>query len=389
MFQKNSKKFNSKFSSAKHILEKLCENGYEAYFVGGCVRDYILNKEFSDIDITTNALPTEVKKIFSKVIDTGIQHGTVTVLHNGNSYEITTFRMESDYYNHRTPRSVEFVSNLEEDLKRRDFTINSMAFDKDGNLIDINDGLLDIKNKLVRTVNEPNERFEEDALRMLRAFRFSSKLSFDIDERTYFAICKNANLIKFISIERIVSEFRKLLAGKGNVNSMNLFIKSGLANHIPVIKDITIYKDCSNYTFTQSLYYLSYLNNISIENIKSFKLSNNEIKKIKTYGKIYNEFINNTPIELILYNYKKEDAIFIVNIFNFMSTENIENIFLTINSFSDVDITIPELIKIIEKPAGSWVKDIVKTLEKNILLKKINNNYTEIVDFLKKLRDNI
>lgn len=164
--------FNNKFKGAIDILKIFNQNGYEAYFVGGCVRDYLLGEDFSDIDITTNALPEEVKKVFRKSIDTGIQHGTVTILVNGDSYEVTTFRTEEDYINHRSPEKVEFVSNLREDLDRRDFTINAMALDYSGKLFDYHNGDSDLTSKIIRTVNNPNERFYEDALRMLRAFRF-------------------------------------------------------------------------------------------------------------------------------------------------------------------------------------------------------------------------
>ena len=202
--------FKNKFKGAIDILKIFNQNGYEAYFVGGCVRDYLLGEDFSDIDITTNALPDEVKKVFRKSIDTGIQHGTVTILVNGDSYEVTTFRTEEDYTNHRSPEKVEFVSNLREDLDRRDFTINAMALDYNGKLFDYHNGDSDLSSKIIRTVNNPNERFYEDALRMLRAFRFSSKLSFEIENNTLNAIKKNAELIKFVSIERIVNEFKKL-----------------------------------------------------------------------------------------------------------------------------------------------------------------------------------
>ena len=151
--------FNKKFNSAINVLEKFNEAGYEAYFVGGCVRDYLLNDEFSDIDITTNALPDEVKQIFRKSIDTGIQHGTVTILVNGDNFEVTTFRTEDDYIDHRTPEKVEFVSDLKEDLDRRDFTINAMALDSNGKLYDYHCGERDLRNKVIKTVNNPNERF--------------------------------------------------------------------------------------------------------------------------------------------------------------------------------------------------------------------------------------
>ena len=225
--------FRKKFNGAIDVLEKFNKEGYEAYFVGGCVRDFLLGCEFSDIDITTNALPEEVKTIFRKSIDTGIQHGTVTILVSGESYEVTTFRTEDDYIDHRTPEKVEFVSNLREDLDRRDFTINAMALDSKGKLYDYHNGKKDLTNKIIKTVNNPNERFFEDALRMLRAFRFSSKLGFEIEDSTLVAIKKNAELIKFVSIERIVNEFKKLLAGIGSKRSLELLLDSKLNTYIP------------------------------------------------------------------------------------------------------------------------------------------------------------
>ena len=143
--------FNNKFKGAIYILKIFNQNGYEAYFVGGCVRDFLLDKDFSDIDITTNALPEQVKNIFPKSIDTGIQHGTVTILVNGESYEVTTFRKEDEYVNHRAPDKVEFVSDLKEDLDRRDFTINAMALDYKGSLFDFHNGEADLKNKIIKT----------------------------------------------------------------------------------------------------------------------------------------------------------------------------------------------------------------------------------------------
>jgi len=295
--------FNKKFNTAINVLEKFNEAGYEAYFVGGCVRDYLLNDEFSDIDITTNALPDEVKQIFRKSIDTGIQHGTVTILVDEDSFEVTTFRTEDDYIDHRTPEKVEFVSDLKEDLDRRDFTINAMALDSNGKLYDYHCGERDLRNKVIKTVNNPNERFFEDALRMLRAFRFSSKLGFEIEENTLKAIKNNAELIKFVSIERIVNEFRKLLTGRGNKRSLELLLDSKLNNYIPFLDEISKIIDFSNYTFCQSLYILSKINDISFEKLKELKLSNKEIKQIKIYEKINEDFSSNVPLEIILYNY--------------------------------------------------------------------------------------
>ena len=380
--------FNKKFNSAINVLEKFNEAGYEAYFVGGCVRDYLLNDDFSDIDITTNALPDEVKKIFRKSIDTGIQHGTVTILVNGDSFEVTTFRIEDDYIDHRTPEKVEFVSDLKEDLDRRDFTINAMALDSKGKLYDYHCGEEDLRNKIIKTVNNPNERFFEDALRMLRAFRFSSKLGFEIEENTLKAIKNNAELIKFVSIERIVNEFRKLLTGKGNKRSLELLLDSKLNNYIPFLDEISKITDFSNYTFCQSLYILSNLNDISFEKLKELKLSNKEIKQVKIYEKINKDFIGNVPLEIILYNYDIEDVAFIASYFKYCDKEDIEKIKLPIESFNDIAITSMEIISIIDKPAGPWIKEIIKKLEEDIILSKIDNTRKDILDFLMKIRDN-
>ena len=380
--------FNKKFNSAINVLEKFNEAGYEAYFVGGCVRDYLLNDEFSDIDITTNALPDEVKQIFKKSIDTGIQHGTVTILINGDSFEVTTFRTEDDYIDHRTPEKVEFVSDLKEDLDRRDFTINAMALDSKGELYDYHCGEKDLRNKIIKTVNNPNERFFEDALRMLRAFRFSSKLGFEIEENTLKAIKNNAELIKFVSIERIINEFRKLLTGKGNKRSLELLLDSKLNNYIPFLDEISEIIDFSYYTFCQSLYILSNINDISFEKLKELKLSNKEIKQVKIYEKINKDFIGNVPLEIILYNYDIEDVTFIASYFKYCDRKDIEKIKLPIESFNDIAITSMEIISIIDKPAGPWIKEIIKKLEEDIILYKIDNTRKDILDFLIKIRDN-
>lgn len=385
----NLENFNNKFKDAINILKTFNKNGFEAYFVGGCVRDFLLDKNFSDIDITTNALPEQVKNIFRKSIDTGIQHGTVTILVNGESYEVTTFRKEDEYVNHRAPDKVEFVSDLKEDLDRRDFTINAMALDYKGKLFDFHNGEADLKNNIIKTVNDPNERFFEDALRMLRAFRFSSKLGFVIDSNTIMAIKNNAKLITYVSIERIVNEFRKLLEGKGNIDSLQLMIDSTLNSYIPFIKDIKVIEDFSKYTFCQSLYILSIINNISFDELKKLKLSNKEIKLVKEYDKIRNDFKNNIPLELILYKYDIEDVRFICNYFKFRDISEIDKVKLAITSLNDIAIESEEIIAFINKKPGPWIRELITLLEYEILVNGLVNNRNNILDFLEKMRDNI
>lgn len=194
-----------------YIINELMQNGYEAYAVGGCVRDSILGREPEDWDITTSAKPLEVKKIFRRTIDTGIQHGTVTIMMDKKGYEVTTYRIDGEYEDSRHPKSVEFTANLVEDLKRRDFTINAMAYNEQDGLVDVFDGLLDIQNKRIRCVGSAADRFDEDALRILRAVRFSAQLGFQIDEDTLRAAQDKAVNLNNISAERIRIELNKLL----------------------------------------------------------------------------------------------------------------------------------------------------------------------------------
>lgn len=195
----------------KYIIGVLMENGYEAYAVGGCVRDSILKRVPGDWDITTSALPMQVKALFRRTIDTGIQHGTVTVMLGKNGYEVTTYRIDGKYEDSRHPESVEFTPDLHEDLKRRDFTINAMAYNDEHGIVDIFDGVGDLNRKLIRCVGNAHDRFDEDALRILRAVRFSAQLGFDIDEDTAEAARKLAPNLKKISSERIHTEFNKML----------------------------------------------------------------------------------------------------------------------------------------------------------------------------------
>ncbi len=195
----------------KHIIDVLMENGYEAYAVGGCVRDSILGRVPGDWDITTSALPMQVKGLFRRTVDTGIQHGTVTVMLGRNGYEVTTYRIDGRYEDSRHPESVEFTPKLEEDLKRRDFTINAMAYNDENGIVDIFDGVGDLQRKIIRCVGNAHDRFDEDALRILRAVRFSAQLGFGIEENTARAAKELAVNLKRISSERIHTEFNKML----------------------------------------------------------------------------------------------------------------------------------------------------------------------------------
>lgn len=208
--------------SEKIILEKLNSAGYEAFFAGGCVRDAVMQKlkmtvpSSGDIDVTTNALPKDTERVFDEyqVIETGIKHGTVTVVLQEGNVEITTYRSDGSYSDSRHPDNVRFVTSLEEDLARRDFTINAMACDADGNIRDPFGGQQDIKDRIIRAVGCAEKRFAEDALRIMRALRFAAVLGFEIEDETSRALCTHKQLLRNVSTERIFAEFRKLVSGR-------------------------------------------------------------------------------------------------------------------------------------------------------------------------------
>lgn len=213
---------------AASILERLEKEGFEAFFVGGYVRDKVLGKPVKDIDIATSAKPEDVIRLFEKTVPTGLKHGTVTVLVNKNAYEVTTFRKESDYEGFRRPTEVEFISDLHEDLRRRDFTMNAMAMNRRGDLIDPFGGREDIRSGLLRCVGDPHERFHEDALRMLRCVRFASIYGLEVEPDTWEALLQRRVLLKHVSMERVRAEMERILAGPQPFRGLKLLVASGL-----------------------------------------------------------------------------------------------------------------------------------------------------------------
>lgn len=220
-------------------IDKLEAAGFEAFTVGGCVRDIQFNRTPSDWDITTNALPKQTAEVFKdfRIVPTGIKHGTVTVIIDGMPLEITTYRTDGEYTDNRHPKSVSFTGDLTEDLSRRDFTINAMAYSEKCGLVDKFGGSTDIRSRLIRTVGDPDRRFTEDALRMMRALRFASVLDFEIEENTKKSILKNRELLKNISSERISDELIKFLCGEGKrVTELLIEFRDVIAVVIPELK---------------------------------------------------------------------------------------------------------------------------------------------------------
>lgn len=224
-------------SDVKQVMNILSESGHKAYIVGGCVRDSIMNREPNDWDVTTDASPERIKELFAdfRTVDTGIEHGTVLIVSGKTPVETTTFRIDGDYSDNRHPDSVKFTSEITDDLARRDFTINAMAYNETDGLVDPFGGKDDIEKKIIRCVGEPDKRFNEDALRIMRAVRFASVLGFSIEEKTSESLLRNENLLSAIAVERISKELIKLLCGE-NVFYVLEKYRSVIGVFIPELK---------------------------------------------------------------------------------------------------------------------------------------------------------
>ena len=275
--------------NVENIIGSLEEHGFEGFAVGGCVRDSLLKKTPKDWDITTDALPVDMKKIFKKTFDTGIAHGTVTVLMDGVGYELTTYRIDGNYSDGRHPDSVSFSKNLSEDLCRRDFTINAMAYSNKKGIVDLFDGRKDLQNGIIRAVGDAKKRFDEDALRMLRAVRFAAQLGFKIDDDTFEAIKEKAKLLSKVSKERIFVELNKSLCGDFAQN-IKMVYTSGLYRYIGkefAKLDENIYNFYpKKFPNKKHMYWAVFLENIeNVESVKKilFELKSDNATRNNTY----------------------------------------------------------------------------------------------------------
>lgn len=291
------KKLPSEFQEALPILEKIRKAGYEAYFVGGSVRDAILGRPIHDVDIASSSYPEETKAIFERTIDVGIEHGTVLVLENHQEYEITTFRTEDVYVDFRRPSAVNFVRSLEEDLKRRDFTVNAFALSEEGEIIDLFNGLEDLENRILRAVGVATERFNEDALRIMRGFRFQASLGFDLEEETFKAMTNCAPLLEKISVERVFIELDKLLLAPYWRKGLEGVIASQSYQYLPLLQNgrsslEKLFQLKMDYNFTSSEQAWAALLLTLDENkvsafFKKWKTSRDFAKKVEQFVEIY------------------------------------------------------------------------------------------------------
>ncbi|WP_245208717.1 CCA tRNA nucleotidyltransferase [Gottfriedia endophytica] len=384
-----------KFNKAKPVLQKLIDNGYDVYFVGGCVRDHLLRREIGDVDIATSAKPEEVMTLFQRTVPTGLQHGTVLVLHDNESYEVTTFRTEDTYLDFRRPNAVNFVTSINEDLKRRDFSMNAIAMTIDHELIDPFKGEVAINEKLIVTVGKSIDRFKEDALRMMRAIRFVSQLQFQLDQETKESISENGYLIEKVAVERILVEFEKMLLGNGRKEAVNILIETHLEKSLP---NLALHNDSLkkfaqlplNYLETIEELWTVLIYKMNLEEtgpfLRSWKMSNDRRKSIL----LLMDELNNNPSEWTnydLYRIGLDKCIKLLRInmvinHSFNSDKLMEltkrYMSLPIKSSSDLCINGNDLLSWSNKKGGPWLKETIILVEKNILENQLENEMTAI-----------
>lgn len=386
------------FKQALPIINKIEEAGFEAYFVGGSVRDTLLNKPINDVDIATSAKPHEIKKIFQKTIDVGIEHGTVMVLWKNETYEITTFRTESTYQDFRRPDNVEFVRSLKEDLKRRDFTINALAMNRHGEIIDYFNGQEDLKKKRIKAVGMPEERFFEDALRMMRGVRFVSQLNFDMDSKTEMAIQKNHPLLEKIAVERIQVEFIKLLLGSGRKKGLNLFIQTNLYSYCPGLqaykKELEAFAelDCTiNDRMIAWTLLIHYLNKTSDEAelfLRDWKCSKKEINQVKLALSALVHRLKKPFDRQILYQTGLKIILDVETIMGCLgysiNFEEVQSLYqeLPIYTKSEIRINGNDLQKVLNKKPGKWLGDLMTEIELAILSGDLSNERQKIIEWV-------
>ncbi|MGX7195488.1 CCA tRNA nucleotidyltransferase [Enterococcus olivae] len=386
------------YQRALPILKKIEHAGFEAYFVGGSVRDVLLQQPIHDVDIATSAFPAEIKEIFPRTVDVGIEHGTVLVLENDDKYEITTFRTESTYQDFRRPDHVEFVRSLEEDLKRRDFTINAFALKEDGEVIDLFSGLVDLENKVLRAVGDPHERFHEDALRMMRGLRFVSQLGFELDEETFDSILENHELLAKISVERITIEFVKLLLGKHRQQGLEMFVQTQCYLYCPELQnakeallrfanltDKQIHKEVHAWVLLADQLGLS--EGEIRPFLKSWKCSNDLIKKTQAVfaGLQFRKKAFFT--KQLLYTLGEEQALLAEELLPYFDRtpqlEKVQQMYqeLPIFSLRDLAITGHDLMTAFNQKPGKWLKDVLSACEEAVIDGKIENKKEKLLEF--------
>lgn len=388
------------FQHALPVLETIIDHGYEAYFVGGCVRDLILERDIHDIDIATSASPNEIQQIFTKVIPVGIEHGTVIVRYNKQSYEITTFRIDGKYSDQRHPDAVEFVRDIKEDLNRRDFTMNALAIDIHGQILDLFNGTKDIEKKIIRTVGDSQARLEEDPLRIIRALRFSSQLGFHIDNATLQSMKELRYTIETLAIERLLNEFEKLVKGSYFQLALSYMKTLNIAQNLPVFKNHPEFMKLLGEGIRPFVSFSSFVtlchqldSSVSIHTwIKSWKCSNKTKNEALALCEALEYFRTNGLDAYLLYKLPQAldqsflNLIYQLQIDNQITYDLLQRIRSTIviESKSDLCINGNDLIQMYpDMKKGKWLQNLIQQMEKAVVLDEVRNTKFDLKEWIK------
>ncbi|WP_078380211.1 CCA tRNA nucleotidyltransferase [Sutcliffiella halmapala] len=391
---------NEAFLQASTIISTLEKDGHEAYIVGGSVRDHILNRDLGDIDIATSATPTQIQALFPKTIDVGAEHGTIIVVTDNDSYEVTTFRTEGSYSDNRRPDEVTFVKSLKEDLRRRDFTMNAIAMTKEGKILDPFCGTRDIEHKLIRTVGEASERFSEDALRMFRALRFSSQLSFSVHSKTLEAIQLDAHLMQHISVERKTVELEKLLIGQGMTQALSLLVESNLFLFLPLLADkkeeLIKLSEFPLHTLTsREELWTTFVYMLKVEEVERFltawKLPKRLSKSVQEILHTIQQFQKQGWHQELVYRsgwnacLAAHHVLLLLELDKSNSYLDIKRLFeeLPIYNLQDIAINGNDLVEWLEKKPGKWIAEVLQEIESELLQGNIENEAVVLKEWVR------
>lgn len=384
------------FLIGNRILGTLETYGYKGYFVGGCVRDHHMKRAINDVDITTDALPDDIERIFERTVDVGKEHGTIIVLIDDIPFEVTTFRTESGYSDFRRPDQVSFTNQLNSDLERRDFTMNAMAMDENFEIFDPYGGMKDIEERVIRTVGCPEERFNEDALRMLRAARFAAHLEFHVASETENAMAAHAKNLEFVAVERCVVELDKLYRGAGVKAAKALMVKTRLKAHLAFLENIgdEDFLDTDVRSLENEVALQMWRNPALEPHLHELKLSNDMKREIKDTTRLIEMLHGPNTIKEIAYGHDMEilkNAYEIVELNTFTESKEKKDLLksaielkpqLPISDISDINLDGNMLMKLFNARGGRWIRKVFSAVEEKILDGSLENDTKIIMEWV-------
>lgn len=376
--------------AGKNIIKTLNDAGYEAYFVGGMVRDYLLKGDVHDIDIATNALPDEVMALFPQTHPVGIKFGMVLVISNGFSFEVTTFRSDGKYDDNRHPTEVKFERDLINDTKRRDFTINGMALDINFHLFDYNDGLTDLKNGIIRAIGNPYERFTEDSLRIIRAIYFVSKLGFTIEAETLRSMIELKDLLKNIKIERIYQELKKMAAGAYFNRALKILDETKISAYLPDLERGIHYLASNDLSCDlDTLFVLSF--KLNEEMSEAWRLSTNDYNRYQMALDLALAVEDGQYNPLHVYANKKENCLLANKVNSLLGYKDSLDLIiridneLPIHKTCDLKFKGQDIMMMTKKEPSEWLGDLVDDIKYKVIMGELPNDYQAIKNYVSEI----